>query len=158
MDSSFDLTKRADKIPKITTPGITEVPSNLNKYKNSSSSLLTTIEDSGSPIGVNTAPKPMSKQAKITKRISDFLSSGNIVIIETRIIAATIAVTILEISPSTITKRPINSRCGIDSLIFNTNLVIGVLNHLNKSPATSTASVILTGSFNASFANSQSST
>src|SRR5699024_1179842 len=73
----FDLTKKAAKRPKIKTAGMTDGPTNRNKKKKSASNLLTTIVDKGSPIGVKTAPKPMEKQAKMTKRISDLRSIGN---------------------------------------------------------------------------------
>src|SRR5699024_4302385 len=69
---------------------------------------------------------------------------------DTRIIAATIAVIILESSASTITNKHINKRNGIASLIYSTDCSIVSGNQRNNKPATKTAKVILMGDSKAS--------
>src|SRR5690625_3642942 len=94
----------------------------------------------------------------MTKRISDSRSILRTEITETKIIAATIAVIILEINPSTIVNKAIKRRYGIAVLIHNTPDSIGFWNQRNNKPAISTANVILIGLINASFTSGQSST
>ena len=59
--------------------------------------------DNGSPIGVNAAPKPIEKQAKMVKRISELRSREITLMIITSTIAAMIAVITLEASPKMMT-------------------------------------------------------